>query len=133
MCIFCEIAKKNIPSRIVYEDDKTLAFLDLSPINSGHTLIIPKKHFDNFFDLDEETASSLSKTTLKVVHILKDKLGYRNLNIINNSGEISGQTVMHVHIHVIPRVENDSLKIEFGKNEEANNDLDKTLDIIKKA
>lgn len=133
MCIFCEIAKKNIPSRIVYEDDKTLAFLDLSPINSGHTLIIPKKHFDNFFDLDEETASSLSKTTLKVVHILKDKLGYRNLNIINNSGEIAGQTVMHVHIHVIPRVENDSLKIEFGKNEEANNDLDKTLDIIKKA
>lgn len=133
MCIFCEIAKKNIPSRIVYEDDKTLAFLDLSPINSGHTLIIPKKHFDNFFDLDEETASSLSKTTLKVVHILKDKLGYKNLNIINNSGEIAGQTVMHVHIHVIPRVENDSLKIEFGKNEEANNNLDKTLDIIKKA
>ena len=123
MCIFCDIANKKIPSKIVYEDSFTLAFLDLSPVNPGHTLIIPKKHFENVLDLDEEYAEHLGKAIVKVTNLLKTKLNVKNLNVINNSGKLSGQTVMHLHFHLIPRKENDNLVINFNESNAKEEDL----------
>ncbi len=123
MCIFCDIANKKIPSKIVYEDSYTLAFLDLSPVNPGHTLIIPKKHFENVLDLDEEYAEHLGKAIVKVTNLLKTKLNVKNLNVINNSGKLSGQTVMHLHFHLIPRKENDNLVINFNESNAKEEDL----------
>lgn len=123
MCIFCDIANKKIPSKIIYEDSYTLAFLDLSPVNPGHTLIIPKKHFENVLDLDEEYAEHLGKAIVKVTNLLKTKLNVKNLNVINNSGKLSGQTVMHLHFHLIPRKENDNLVINFNESNAKEEDL----------
>lgn len=127
MCLFCDIASGKIPSRKVYEDDKVFAFLDLNPVNPGHTLLIPKKHFDNFMDIDEENAVALSRAIVRVTKTLKEKLHIENLNIINNSGEIAGQTVMHCHVHIIPRSNNDPLIIKINDHEVSSKDLDDTL------
>jgi histidine triad (HIT) family protein len=116
MCLFCEIKNGNIPSYKIYEDDVCLAFLDISQATIGHTLIIPKKHFDDIFSLDEETAKHIFDITRKISKNIKEKLNVSAVNILNNSGELAGQTIKHFHIHVIPRYENDNLKIEFSSN-----------------
>ena len=120
MCIFCEIAKRNISSKVIYEDDDVMAFLDVNPVNEGHTLVIPKKHYANVFELDEEIAAKLAKVTVMLAKRIKERLNVDNLNILNNNGEISGQTVLHYHIHLIPRKENDSLKLDFGSSNTKN-------------
>ena len=123
MCVFCEIVKGNIPSYKVYEDDMCIAILDISQATIGHTLVIPKKHFKNIFELDEETAMHL----FKVVTNLSKKIS--NMNILNNNGTLAGQSVDHFHIHIIPRYEKDNLEIKFSSNklspEEFNNLLNK--------
>ena len=101
MCIFCEIIKGNIPCYKVYEDDVCLAFLDISQATIGHTLIVPKNHCENVFELDENTASHLGKVATKIAKNLKEKLNLEALNILNNNGEKAGQTVNHFHIHLI--------------------------------
>lgn len=116
MCIFCMIAEGQIPSRKIYEDDTCLAFLDLSQANIGHTLVVPKKHFDNIIELDDDVASHLFKVTSKLTKGISKALNVNNFNILNNCGEIAGQTVNHFHIHIIPRIENDNIKIELSSN-----------------
>jgi len=116
MCIFCEIANGNIPSYKVYEDDKCLAFLDLSQTTIGHTLVVPKKHFDDIFDLDEEYAKHLFNVVRLIASNIQEKLNVKGVNILNNSGEVAGQTVRHFHIHIIPRNENDGFDIKFPNN-----------------
>ena len=107
MCIFCKIAVGEIPSYKVYEDDVCLAFLDLSQSNLGHTLVIPKKHIENIFELDEEISKDLFASVTKTAKILKEKLGFTAANLLNNNGEKAGQVVNHYHIHIIPRYGND--------------------------
>ena len=117
MCIFCEIANGNIPSYKVYEDDKCLAFLDISQTTIGHTLVVPKKHFDDIFTIDREYANYVFEVVRKISINMKEKLGVKAVNILNNSGELAGQTVKHFHIHIIPRYEKDNFDIKFDKNE----------------
>ena len=102
MCIFCKIVKGEIPAKILYEDEKTLAFLDISPRSKGHTLIIPKEHYETFEELPEEVAIDLIKTIKKVIKRLKS-LNPDGYNILNNNGPVAGQEVPHVHFHIIPR------------------------------
>ena len=116
MCIFCMIAEGQIPSRKIYEDDLCLAFLDLSQANIGHTLVVPKKHYDNMIDLDNDVAAHLFKVVSKLTKGISKALDINNFNILNNCGEIAGQTVNHFHIHIIPRIENDNIKIELSSN-----------------
>lgn len=116
MCLFCEIAKGNIPSYKVYEDDKCLAFLDISQATIGHTLIVPKKHFDDIFDLNEETCKHIFNVARIIAANIKNKLNVSAVNILNNSGEVAGQTIKHFHVHVIPRIENDNFDIKFPNN-----------------
>lgn len=107
-CIFCKIIKGEIPSYKIYEDKKVFAFLDINPINSGHTLIVPKKHFKNIFDLEEEIAKHMICVAKKISLALK-KIGADGVIISMNNGEAAGQAVLHVHIHIIPRFEGDGL------------------------
>ena len=109
MCIFCKILNKEIPSYKVYEDDDFYAMLDISQATPGHTLVLPKKHITNVFDLPDDLASKMLIVVKKVANILKDKLNVNDVNILNNSGELAGQTVMHLHIHVIPRYSKDEI------------------------
>lgn len=117
MCIFCKIAEGQIPSYKIYEDELCLAFLDLSQSNIGHTLIVPKQHFDNIITLDNELAGHLFSVTSKITKAISKALNINNFNILNNCGEIAGQSVHHFHIHIIPRKLNDNIKINLSSNE----------------
>ncbi len=106
-CIFCKIINHEIPGKIVYEDDICLAFLDLSQATDGHTLVIPKKHYDNILDVDSETLGHMMKVVQIVAKNIENKLGAKGFNIISNMNEIAGQSVHHFHIHIIPRYNQD--------------------------
>lgn len=116
-CIFCKIVKGEIPCYKVYEDADVLAFLDISQTTKGHTLVIPKEHFDNILYCPKDILSKVIDVVQKIAQASITTLGAKGVNIINNTNAIAGQTVMHFHVHVIPRYsEDDSLKIEFNSN-----------------
>ena len=102
-CIFCKIANGEISSDTVYEDDKYRAILDLSPAVKGHTLIIPKDHFDDLLSADEETLESVLKLAQRIGAAQLKALKCDGFNVVQNNGEAAGQTVHHLHVHIIPR------------------------------
>lgn len=110
-CIFCKIANGDIPSSTIYEDSMFSVILDLSPATKGHALILPKKHFANIYELDQETASQVFVLAKKIAMAMKETLNCDGLNIVQNNGPVAGQSVFHFHMHVIPRYENDGQKI----------------------
>jgi histidine triad (HIT) family protein len=110
-CVFCQIVKGEIPSHKVYEDDDVYAFLDISPINYGHTLVITKEHYNNMEAITEEDLCKLISAVKKIGKALKDGLGVRGYNISENNDPVSGQVVPHIHFHVIPRRSKDGLKL----------------------
>jgi histidine triad (HIT) family protein len=118
-CIFCKIINGEIPSSKIYEDEHVFAFLDISQTTKGHTLIIPKKHVENIFQIDEETMSHVYQVAPKIAKALTKELGASGMNIVNNNGEIAGQTVFHYHVHLVPRYsKDDGLKILYSNNME---------------
>lgn len=123
MCLFCKIINNEIPSYKIYEDDNFLAFLDISQATTGHTLIVPKKHYANIFELSDESAKEILLVVKKVSLLLKEKLGINDVNIINNSGKLAGQTVDHFHIHIVPRYPNDDLQILSVNHSPSNEEL----------
>ena len=117
-CIFCQIVSGQIPSSKVYEDEEVLAFLDITQVTKGHTLVIPKKHYRNMLEMDAEAASSLFARVPKIAKQLQEKLGASGINIINNNEEAAGQTVFHTHVHLLPRFDaTDGLKLTFETHE----------------
>lgn len=102
-CIFCKIIDGSIPSAKIYEDEHVYAFMDIMPLTKGHTLIIPKNHKENVYDLSEEEASNLFKVVPKIASVLKDSFGPVGMNLLNNNGAPAGQSVFHFHLHFIPR------------------------------
>lgn len=110
-CIFCKLANGDIPTNSIYEDDKFNVILDNGPATKGHALILPKDHADNLFELPEETAADAMKLARKLGKHIMDTLGADGLNIVQNNGPVAGQTVMHFHLHIIPRYEGDGQKI----------------------
>lgn len=129
-CIFCKIANKEIPGKIVYEDALCLAFLDLSQTTNGHTLVISKEHFENILDVNIEILAHMIKVTRHLAKQIVTNLNASGVNILTNANEAAGQTVMHFHIHIIPRYdENDQIKIDFtNRGDEV--DLDNILSEI---
>lgn len=123
-CIFCKIANGEIPSKTVYEDENFRAILDLSPAAKGHTLILPKNHYKNLFELPEETAAEVFAVAKKLGTQLVDKLHSDGLNIIQNNGEVAGQTVFHFHMHLIPRYKDDGQKITWEQGEPSQEELE---------
>ncbi|PJE81800.1 HIT family protein [Candidatus Pacearchaeota archaeon CG10_big_fil_rev_8_21_14_0_10_32_42] len=114
-CIFCKIVKREIPSEKIYEDENYLAFLDIHPQNKGHTIVIPKIHFENIFCGKEKNILGLGEVLKRVSILLKEKYGCEGVNLINNSGKVSGQEVGHFHFHVVPRYSEDKLNLIFDK------------------
>lgn len=106
-CIFCDIISKKENAEIVFENDKVLALLDINPINYGHTLVIPKKHYENFLTVDPEEFGELFKSAQFLAGTVKRSLNADGFNIVSNNGISAGQSVFHYHLHIIPRFEND--------------------------
>ena len=122
MCIFCKIATKEIPSKVIYEDDKTMAFLDINPRNEGHTLVIPKKHYDNLLEAPDNTLAAMMKVTKLLCERMKNKLNAKGFNIVINVEKVAGQEMDHLHLHIVPRYAEDEEVISFGGVKET--DLD---------
>ena len=100
-CIFCKIINKEIPGKIVYEDDECMAFLDLSQATYGHTLVIPKKHYANILEVDDETLAHVMKIVKNLANQIVEKLDAKGVNVLTNTNEVAGQTVHHFHIHIL--------------------------------
>ncbi|RLA03751.1 MAG: HIT family protein [Gammaproteobacteria bacterium] len=111
-CIFCQIVAGTAPAAKVFEDDQTLAFLDINPINPGHCLVIPKTHHENLFTMDRHTYQAVASTTLLIAQAIQQSLQPAGMNIFQANGEEAGQTVFHLHNHILPRLENDNLRVE---------------------
>lgn len=117
MCIFCDIIDGKIPSKKIYEDDNILAILDISQTTYGHTLVMPKKHYDTSLDMPSNEFSCLFEKTQEIAKNIIDRLDARGCNILNNTNEVAGQTVMHAHVHIIPRYsKDDTLSFSFKEN-----------------
>ena len=128
MCIFCDIIDGNIPSKKVYEDDKFLAILDISQTTMGHTLVMPKKHYENMLEMPENEYGELMMLVHRLASKIVGNLSANGVNILINTNASAGQTVMHTHVHIIPRYdENDTIKISFAENKY---DLDEVLNKI---
>lgn len=106
-CIFCKIIRKEIPADIVYEDENCLAFLDITPINPGHTLLIPKKHYENLYEMPDEILIKLAPIIKKLAVAIKKCVDAEGINIGMNNERPAGQLVPHAHIHIMPRFSND--------------------------
>ena len=102
-CIFCKLANGEIPTNALYEDDIVKVIFDANPAAKGHVLILPKEHFDNIYELDDDTAAHVFKVAAKISKAYKKALDFDGLNIVQNNGEVAGQTVFHFHMHLIPR------------------------------
>lgn len=109
-CVFCKIVKGEIPSQKVYENDKVLAFLDINPVNSGHTLVIPKSHHKDLFSTPEEVLSDIIVRTKKIAVAIIKAVGADGVNLGMNNRPAAGQVVFHTHLHIMPRFEGDGLK-----------------------
>ena len=102
-CIFCRVAQKQVPATLVYEDKKVLAFLDIKPLNEGHTLVIPKAHYESIFDIPRDIVAYLHGITKQVAIAIKKATNADGISIIQQNGKAAGQDVFHLHVHVIPR------------------------------
>jgi histidine triad (HIT) family protein len=110
-CIFCRIAAGEIPSAKVYESETVLAFLDIAPVNAGHALVLPKAHHETLWDLPAELGEDLLRAVKSVADAVKVETGAQGLNLMQNNYEAAGQLVPHVHFHLIPRFDDDGLKL----------------------
>lgn len=124
-CIFCAIVEGKIPSAKVYENDQVFAFMDIAPANPGHLLIIPKQHYRNIFDMPADVGSKIMEAAVLLANAIKDALKPDGLNLFQSNEPAAFQTVFHFHLHLIPRWEEDPLRLPWkpseGDIEEINN------------
>lgn len=129
-CIFCKITKKEIPSKIIFENNLNLAFLDISPISRGHTIVIPKKHYITLEDIPDYELSELYTVVKKIAIMIHEKLEIDGYNILQNNFTAAGQVVKHFHVHIIPRnFDDDTFRVKIPRNQATEAELN---DILKK-
>lgn len=123
-CIFCKIVRKQAPASIIYEDETVIVFLDIRPLNEGHTLVIPKKHYVDIFDIPEKQLSQVHKVAKQVSLAVKKATNADGISIIQQNGKAAAQDIFHLHVHVVPRFEGQKLpsfsalrEVERGKLE----------------
>tara|TARA_B100001971_G_C18005000_1_gene439335 strand:+ start:341 stop:748 length:408 start_codon:yes stop_codon:yes gene_type:complete len=130
-CLFCKIVKGELPSSKIYEDEDTLAFLDLFPVNKGHSLVIPKEHYETIFDVPSDILSKVSSVMKNVADAVKKGVNADGISIAQSNGKDAGQVIPHIHFHVMPRFKDDGLKLwPQGKYEEG--EMDKFKEDISK-
>jgi len=127
-CIFCKITKREIPSKIVYENNLDLAFLDISPISKGHTIVIPKKHYSTLEDIPDHELAEIYKVVKKIATMIHEKLQIDGYNILQNNFTAAGQVIKHFHVHIIPRnFDDDKFRVKIPRNQAAEADLNNVL------
>jgi len=126
-CIFCKIARGEAGSWKVFEDEHTFAFLDINPATKYHTLVIPKKHYVNMFDIPADELAHVIKTVKWVVDLYAEKLGIKNLQVINSSGAEAQQDVFHLHYHIVPRATGDGQDVKWTTHKEWREQFDEML------
>ena len=130
-CIFCKIAAGEIPSRKIYEDSELIAIMDLNPTSKGHSLIIPKEHCTNIYDIDEDIAAKVMKTAKKLATKMTVALNCDGFNLLQNNGETAGQTMFHFHMHLIPRYKDaDNNMLKFTSVSFSDEEMDAIRDQI---
>jgi len=112
-CIFCEIAAGKAPVEIIYEDENVLSFLDIKPLNIGHALVIPKRHYENYLDLPADELRNITLISQKIAAKIVKAFEPDGFNIIVNSGKAAGQSIFHFHYHIIPRYSDDKVKFNI--------------------
>lgn len=127
-CIFCKIANGDIPSATLYEDGEFRVILDLSPASKGHALIIPKEHYANLYELSDELASRVLVVAKKMIIKMSEVLDCEGYNVVQNNGVVAGQTVMHFHMHLIPRYKDDNVGLGWHMGELSEEDRMNILD-----
>ena len=130
-CIFCKIAAGEIPSATLYEDDDFRVILDLGPASKGHALILPKEHYRNLYDIDEEVVAKAMILAKKMVNKLTKVLDCDGYNIVQNNEECAGQSVFHFHMHLIPRYKGDQVGLGWKMGELLEEDKKEILDKMK--
>ena len=128
-CLFCKIVKGEIPSYKVYEDENVYAFLDVANDIYGHTLVVPKKHYENLMDCPDRTLGKIMASVKKIGNHFVNDCGFEGYNTFNNNGKSAEQAIMHLHFHIYPRKTNDGIKIsqDFGKQEKSLEEISKEL------
>lgn len=119
-CIFCKIIVGDIPSSVLYEDEDFKVILDISPASKGHAIIITKRHYANLFELEDTVAEKVLTVARKVAIAMKEELNFDGINLLQNNGEAAGQSVYHIHFHLIPRNDGDNVSMTWtpGKYKE---------------
>lgn len=110
-CVFCKIVKGELEVKIIHETDSVLAFIPKDQVSKGHTLVIPKEHYENIFDISEDALSDVMRVSKELSEKYKKELGATGVNILHASGKDAQQSVFHLHIHVVPRYPNDNLDL----------------------
>ena len=113
-CVFCKIVAGKIPCFKVYEDERTLAFMDINPATRGHALAIPKEHFPDLFETPDELLAAAAATARKVAGAIQNTLGPDGVNLVQANGPGAAQSVFHLHLHVLPRYAGDNLMLNWG-------------------
>ena len=129
-CIFCKLANGEIPTTTLYEDEDVRVIFDISPATKGHALVIPKKHAANVFEISEEGLAKAHIVAKKIATILKEETGCEGINILQNNGEAAGQTIFHLHIHIIPRYKGDVANIKWDHIEPDSEYLEKLAQTV---
>ena len=132
-CIFCKLANGDIPTNSIYEDEDFNVILDASPATKGHALILPKEHYANMFEIDDDILAKAAKLAKKIMTHEKEILGCDGYNLVQNNGEAAGQTVFHFHMHLIPRYSdnNESKMINWKPNEFSDEEMKDICDKMK--
>jgi histidine triad (HIT) family protein len=112
-CIFCDLMKGAAEVSMVYEDAVAIAFMDIQPVNPGHVLVVPREHYESIQDVPREIGAHLYDVAVKLIPVIQRATGTTDMNVIVNSGAAAGQNVMHYHIHIIPRTENDGFDVQL--------------------
>ena len=133
-CLFCKFVKKEIETAICFENENIMAFMDINPAGklSGHTLVIPKKHFTNITDCDDETLCELIKIIKMLVVAVKKVSGADGVNIVRNEGKAAGEFIFHLHFHIIPRKHGDGIRFDTNRRNAAPLELTETAKAINK-
>jgi histidine triad (HIT) family protein len=130
-CIFCKLVRNEMPSKKIYEDEDTVAFLDINPTTPGHTLVIPKKHYENIYDIDEKTLCKTMGIVKAVSERVKTRMNAEGINVLQSNSRAAGQLVDHIHFHIIPRYKDDPFIIRFSRIQLSESEMSSIRDKLK--
>jgi histidine triad (HIT) family protein len=130
-CIFCDIVSHKSHAEVLYDNENVLSFLDINPVNFGHTLVITKKHYEDFLSVPKEELDSVIRAVQSISNVIQSKLNCDGFNIVINNGIAAGQTVRHFHFHIIPRYHNDDFRFKLNLKKYSDNLMKEYADKIR--